>query len=59
MSGHPWARNEDGFWCEACGDLIARPDTDEDDLPDTCRQCGFPDFEEGTVYFEDEEDDHL
>lgn len=49
-----WDRNEHGLWCTACGYLIAEPD--EADAkgfvePDVCRQCGFPDFEDGPGYF--------
>ncbi len=52
----PWMRNEDGIWCPACGELIrASFNCDEADLPDTCRACGFPDFEDGPGYFTDDE----
>jgi hypothetical protein len=60
MAEHPWDRNEHGLWCPACGDIIAsssRADEDDYEPPDTCRQCGFPDFEDGLDYFTDEDDD--
>jgi hypothetical protein len=49
----PWDRNEDGHWCPACGDLIRAvfETSDDSDLPDSCKQCGFPDFEDGHGYF--------
>lgn len=56
---HPWDENEHGLWCVACGyHIAARWTMDEDDdfePPLTCRQCGFPDFEDGTGYFTDDE----
>ncbi len=52
MLKHPWNENEDGFWCPACGELIrASFSTEEGDLPEACRTCGFPDFEDGPGYF--------
>ncbi len=53
MLKHPWDQNEDGFWCPACGELVRASFNDEGDLPETCRQCGFPDFEDGPGYFTD------
>jgi len=51
---HQWTQNEHGIWCPACGELI-RPEwnipDDERELPETCKTCGFPDFEEGCGYF--------
>lgn len=58
MACHPWDRSEHGLWCPACGEMIARQEkADEEDYepPDSCRQCGFPDFEDGTGYFTDED----
>jgi len=51
---NPWHRNEHGLWCPACGELIG---SGEDDyiVPDSCRTCGFPDFEDGPGYFTDDE----
>lgn len=49
-----WSQNEDGLWCPACGDMIAsRWKCEEPDYeaPDSCRTCGFPDFENGHGYF--------
>lgn len=51
MSGlidHPWEHNSDGFWCGSCGYLVAHPDAET--LPETCRQCGFPDPEAVAEY---------
>lgn len=52
-----WDVNSDGAWCPACGDIIATDyqlfrvmDTDWEP-PTTCRQCGYPDFEDGAGYF--------
>jgi len=56
----PWEENEHGLWCPACGDIIAAPWNMEEEgyvPPLTCRQCGFPDFEDGMGYFTDEDDD--
>ncbi len=55
----PWDLNEHGLWCLACGNLLAAPHNIDEDYepPETCRQCGFPDFEEGTGYFTDDDDD--
>lgn len=53
----PWSLNEHGLWCPACGNLIARLECAEEpdyEPPESCRQCGFPDFEEGTGYFTDD-----
>lgn len=50
----PWDWNEHGLWCTACGNHIAAAwtiDDDDYDPPETCKQCGFPDFEEGVGYF--------
>lgn len=54
----PFEENEHGLWCPACGDLIAAPWQMDDEfvVPETCRQCGFPDFEDGPGYFLDEDD---
>lgn len=55
----PWDRNEHGLWCTACGYLVAQPETADEDgyqPPDNCKQCGFPDFEDGTGYFTDDDD---
>lgn len=48
MSGW-WTRNDDGFWCNVCGDLI-KPEFhfDSDDEmdafePECCTACGAPD----------------
>lgn len=49
-----WVFNDDGYWCPACGYQVARVITDDPDdlnLPESCRQCGFPDFEDGVGYF--------
>lgn len=48
-----WTRNEDGFWCDVCGNLLAakhqfgcgrqdKQDMDEYEPP-FCQQCGAPD----------------
>ncbi len=47
---HGWfTRNDDGFWCNFCGDLI-KPmfhfecDAEADEYePEQCKQCGAPD----------------
>lgn len=56
MPDDPWEENDHGLWCPACGYHIA-PSwflNDEDfQPPEICKQCGFPDFEEGTEYFTD------
>jgi predicted RNA-binding Zn-ribbon protein involved in translation (DUF1610 family) len=52
----PWEHNEHGLWCPACGDLLAASwHCEEEDFepPEVCKQCGFPDFEDGTGYFTD------
>lgn len=58
MNPHPWSENEHGLWCPACGYHIAAPWTleDEEDYvpPDSCKECGYPDFEDGTDYFTDD-----
>lgn len=48
-----WTRNDDGFWCDVCGNLLAakhqfghgRQDKKdmEDYEPQNCDQCGAPD----------------
>lgn len=48
-----WEENEYGHWCPACGDIVRAPWSGAD-LPEVCRQCGFPDFEDGTGYFTDD-----
>ena len=55
MTTSIWSENEHGLWCPACGFCIAAPWNMSDDCqsPETCRQCGFPDFEDGTGYFTD------
>lgn len=51
-----WHENEDGHWCPACGNLVrADFNADRKDLPESCKQCGFPDFEDGPGYFTDED----
>lgn len=52
---HPWEENEDGLWCPACGDIIrARFNMDDEfDPPESCKTCGFPEFEGGVGYFTD------
>ncbi|MDP1738878.1 MAG: hypothetical protein Q8L23_15735 [Caulobacter sp.] len=42
----PWAANEHGLWCPACGHHIAAPWNIDDDYvaPESCRECGFPEF---------------
>ena len=54
----PWDVNGHGLWCTACGDCLAASHNIDDDYepPESCRQCGFPDFEDGTGYFTDEDD---
>lgn len=49
-----WHENEDGHWCPACGDLVRSAESRRQ-LPSSCRQCGFPEFEEGNGYFTDED----
>lgn len=53
---NPFTRNEHGLWCPACGELIAYDDgvDDEGFVPNNCRTCGFPDFEDGMGYFTDD-----
>lgn len=54
---HPWEENEHGMWCPACGNHIAASwSLDEPGYtpPETCRDCGFPEFEDGTGYFTDD-----
>lgn len=53
-----WAFNDHGAWCPACGYLIADAAAELDPghyWPFSCRQCGFPDFEDGPGYFTEEE----
>lgn len=39
-----WAVNDDGYWCQSCGNLVARPETAEaGHLPEECSECGYPD----------------
>jgi predicted RNA-binding Zn-ribbon protein involved in translation (DUF1610 family) len=54
---HPWEYNEHGLWCPACGEHIAAPWNMGNDYqaPESCKTCGFPDFEDGHGYFTDEE----
>jgi hypothetical protein len=55
---HPWDQNEHGLWCSACGEHIAAAwhlDEDGYEPPQSCKTCGFPDFEEGHGYFTDDE----
>jgi hypothetical protein len=49
----PFDANEHGIWCTACGEIIAAPWNLSKDwvAPDSCRTCGFPDFEDGPGYF--------
>lgn len=52
-----WDLNEDGLWCSACGNYIAarsRMDELDFEAPESCKQCGFPEFEDGPGYFTDE-----
>lgn len=45
-----FSHNEQGLWCDVCGQHIADEiDLSDDDFcePDTCKSCGFPDFENG------------
>jgi hypothetical protein len=56
MADDPWEENDHGLWCPACGYHIAPSwflKDEEYEPPETCKQCGFPDFEEGTGYFTD------
>ncbi len=60
MREHPWDENEHGLWCSACGNHIAAPwnmEVEGYEPPETCKQCGFPDFEDGMGYFTGEDDD--
>lgn len=54
----PWAINDDGAWCPACGDIIApsfwRDWEQKAEDVSNCKQCGFPDFEDGHGYFTDD-----
>ncbi len=45
----PFDLNEHGLWCPHCGEIIAAPWNMDDDYqaPDSCKSCGFPDFEDG------------
>lgn len=59
MRPHPWDLNEHGMWCMACGHHVAaiwQVDSDGFEPPESCRQCGYPDFEDGMGYFADEEE---
>lgn len=44
-----WTRNDDGFWCDVCGNCLkASHNFDSEDEadeyePTSCRQCGAPD----------------
>jgi hypothetical protein len=40
-----WTRNDDGFWCCVCGNLLkpAFHDDADDYTPEQCSQCGAPD----------------
>jgi hypothetical protein len=52
-----WTPTEQGLWCPACGFLIADEWHTEDldfESPPTCKQCGYPDFEDGPGYFTDD-----
>ena len=51
----PFIRNEHGLWCPACGEIIAGVSCVDEDYfpPDSCKTCGFPDFEDGPGYFTD------
>jgi len=43
---HEWEENKDGFWCQACGELIAAPWHIKEkgyEPPDRCPNCGWPD----------------
>lgn len=60
MIHHPWEQNADGLWCPCCGHHIATADqlrNAEYTPPDTCPECGFPEFEDGFDYFDDSEDE--
>jgi hypothetical protein len=62
MSADLWDANEHGLWCTCCGNLIASPAQASDDdfyVPDSCRECGFPDAERVADYFlgDDDEDE--
>lgn len=37
---HPFSITEQGAWCPSCGEHIAWQD---EDIPEHCRTCGFPD----------------
>ena len=45
-AGTPWEPNEHGLWCVNCGNMIAAPWNIHDgyQAPETCRECGFPEF---------------
>lgn len=49
----PFDANEHGIWCVACGEHIAAPWNLGSGwvAPDSCKTCGFPDFEDGAAYF--------
>jgi hypothetical protein len=49
----PFEANEHGIWCLSCGEIIAAPWNLSKDwsAPESCKTCGFPDFEDGGVYF--------
>lgn len=44
-----WTRNEHGFWCNVCGNLLKSifhfdtPDEADEYEPQGCDQCGAPD----------------
>lgn len=56
-SDSPFDRNEHGLWCPAFGYLVATNEMLEEpkyQAPEECKQCGFPDFEDGMGYFTDD-----
>lgn len=58
MADHDWIENERGMCCPACGEVVltgSRLDAGETP-PMSCRECGFPDFEDGLGYFTEEDD---
>lgn len=50
--------NEDGLWCDYCGELQQAAFHIDDDYepPENCRACGAPDPEDMAEYFTGEDD---
>lgn len=46
---HPWQENEHGMWCPCGRHIAANWTLDQPGFipPDTCRDCGYPCFDDG------------